>query len=188
MSIVPSSLAVGKPESEPAPAVEATMLSAGSSALTPLALLAPPPPRRPARSWRILLLGFAPFCAAVRSSSWPTPELALLVPTLAAFDSPMKTAMLAAASIGPLPWVRPNGPHSPDSISLSRMMAVSACEPQPLDEQSRGVPSATVVREGFLGQRMPMFLGIRSCHIPDRPGISTPLAPVILVTTPWAEA
>jgi hypothetical protein len=56
----------------------------------------------------------------------------------------MKAATMVAASMGPLPWVRPSGPTSPERISRSRMMAVSACEPHRLLEQSRGVPSATV--------------------------------------------
>jgi hypothetical protein len=63
--------------------------------------------------------------------------------TLGAVPLPMKLEIMVAASMGPLPWVRPSGPTSPERISRSRMMAVSACEPQRLVEQSRGVPSAT---------------------------------------------
>lgn len=102
--------------------------------------------------------------AALRSSSTPTPLAPLFWGRAAASPWPMKTLIMAAASTGPPPWVLPRG-LPPAVMSRSRMMDVSACEPQPLEEQSRGVPSTM-----------------------DRPGISTPLAPVILVTVPWAEA
>lgn len=75
-------------------------------------------------------------------------------------------------------------------------MAVSACEPQPLEEQSRGVPSATVrlsCQPPLSSSHIDPETGINESKeqgeydLPVRPGISTPLAPVTLVTTPWAE-
>lgn len=167
-STVPSSFAVGNPACAPAPAVALTIVSGGPVLLTPCAFAPPPappaappppnnPPKRPPLFWRallllllLLLLAFfvappapAPAPAASRLSSWPTPELALFCGRAAALPWPMNTWILVAASMGPPPWVRPSGVALPDWISLSRMMAVSACEPQPLEEQSRGVPSAT---------------------------------------------
>lgn len=75
----------------------------------------------------------------------------------------MKLEITSSARTGPFPCVRPKGPTS--SISRSRMMDVSACEPHRLVLQSRGVPSAT-----------------------ERPGMTTPLAPSMEVTRPWEEA
>jgi hypothetical protein len=97
----------------------------------------------------------------------------------------MKAAIITLGSTGPLPWVRPRGPTSPLAISRSRMMEVSAWEPQPLDEQSRGVPSATAGCQFCLLRTVPLL------DIPDvllSPGMVTPLAPSIEVTTQWAEA
>lgn len=64
-------------------------------------------------------------------SSTPTlPDAPLLAGGAAPL--PMKAASMTEASTGPLPWVRPRGVALPLAMSRSRMMAVSAWEPQPL--------------------------------------------------------
>ena len=72
----------------------------------------------------------------------------LAVLTAGAAVVPMKVEIAEAASTLPPPWVRPRG------VPFLRMMEVSASEPQPGVEQSRGVPSMM-----------------------ERPGMVTPLAP-----------
>jgi hypothetical protein len=113
--------------------------------------------------------------AETRVSTLPEPR-----PLLAgAAAVPMKTETALAASTGPEPWVRPSGPPR-----LPRMMAVSACEPQRLEEQSRGVPSTT--SESGVSEFSSQYW-IDECennNLPDRPGMSTPLAPRMRVTTP----
>ena len=125
---------------------------------------APPPPNSPFRNCRATLKAppssrFALFLPPLpappsppRSSSTPTEAFAAL--TWGVPPVPMNAATMVAGSMGPLPWVRPSGPTWPDRISRSRMMAVSACEPQRLLEQSRGVPSATVGGRGLVRRFM----------------------------------
>jgi len=62
-------------------------------------------------------------------------------------------------------------------------MEVSFSAPQAGVAQSRGVPSAT-------WEYLLVFVTYseyKAVYLPERPGIVTPLAPVIEVMTPWAD-
>lgn len=59
----------------------------------------------------------------------------------------IKLLITRAGSTGPAPSVRPSGGALALLISSSRMMAVSACAPQALTAQLRGVPSLTCALE-----------------------------------------
>jgi len=76
---------------------------------------------------------------------------------------PINVEIALSISTGPPPLVRPSAEAFPVPSSAVRMMDVSFSEPHAGVAQSRGVPSAT-----------------------DRPGMVTPLAPVMEVMTPWA--
>lgn len=154
--MLPSSPHVGIPAVAPIPAVAATITSDASGLSVPLfpPPLPLPPPNSPPNSCLAALATPRPSfrsgprllsCPAMLSST-PTDELAPLFRGAGA--PPMKLLIMVAGSMGPLPCVRPSGPTSPLRISRSRMMAVSACDPHRLVEQSRGVPSATGQRKG----------------------------------------
>jgi hypothetical protein len=68
------------------------------------------------------------------------PVAALSLPVVA---PPKKDEMALAGSTGPPSKVRPRAEALPVPSSSSRMMEASACAPQPLVVQSRGVPSIT---------------------------------------------
>lgn len=90
----------------------------------------------------------------------------------------MKTAIMRAGSIGPLPVVRPRAEALLVPSSFWRMMAVSDWAPQPAEGQSRGVPSTTV-RPGMVTPAVVSMEGSRG-----ELG-NLPLAPWTSVITPW---
>jgi hypothetical protein len=172
MLSVPSALQVGRPEAAPEPAAAATPFSTAPAAdfvpveVAPLepAPPDPPPDLLPRKSER-------------------RPRLVVLLEAAVAAVAPMKADIAAAASTGPPPLVRPRALALLVPSSFARMTEVSASAPQPGEAQSRGVPSITV-----LNQLVERCRVEEEGSIPERPGMTTPLAPWTSVRTPCAEA
>lgn len=138
----PSSPTVGNPSLTPAPTAAFTLSSGGPSTFAPFAValspspLPPLPPRPlpspPKNRSKNCLLPFLPLNPLTpTSSSTPTPAAS---PSFVggAAAVPINAPTMTAALTGPLPWVRPRGVARPERISRSRIMAVSAWEPQRL--------------------------------------------------------
>jgi hypothetical protein len=123
MVTVPSSAAVGRPSEAPAPAAALTAVS-----LVPFGVLVPPLAARSPRDR---------FCIMAKWTSRAAMASVLLA------SPPIKRETILEASTGPVA-VRPRADALLVPISLSRIMEVSASDPQPGVGQSRGVPSATV--------------------------------------------